>query len=182
MISLKPKHCYQILFLLLSQCICWLPWGGCFYLEHSKDWKERVKERWEEKKRKGSQIEGEKRKKQESQRGKDRLQENVSEAEGWKKRCLHLLIHAQRTRLCSKPSVMYSRQQWWMHPFSVTTLNFASPSTILLLADQEKPLHYLLLLLFWKWTPLRMNVWSRQHKFGQNGEWRYLKATGVEQR
>ena len=56
MISLKPKYRYQILFLLLSQCICWLPWGGCIYLEHSEDWMEYVKERWGKKREKAHRL------------------------------------------------------------------------------------------------------------------------------
>lgn len=94
----------------------------------------------------------------------DGLREDVLEAKRGK-RDVYICSSMQSTHVyVSKPSVMYSRQRWWMHPLSVTTLNFANPSTIPLLAEQAEPLHYSPPLLFWKWAALRMNLRTRQHK------------------
>lgn len=164
MASSKPKHCYQIFSYSDLGVLVGSLWEGASNLNVVLSESRRGKndeQKWRKKNRKAA-----------PEREIDGLQENVSEAKRSKKD-VYIYSSMQSAHVyVSKPSVMYSRQQWWMHPFSVTTLNFASPSTILLLADQAEPLHYSLHLLFWKWAALRMNLWSHQHKSGQNWEWR----------
>lgn len=58
--------------------------------------------------------------------------------------------HPCITPVCvSQPPAVFCRHHWWMHLFSVTTPNFASPSDFHQSTDPEKQLHNSVLLLDW---------------------------------
>lgn len=90
-----------------------------------------------------------------------------------KKKDIYICSSMQSTRLCF-PSPRWctqgSNDECTLSQSPLLTLQVHQPSCCW--QTRKKPLHYSVLLLFWKWTLLRMNVWSRQHKFGQNWEWR----------
>lgn len=81
-------------------------------------------------------------------------------------RCLHLLIHAERTCLCLwalgdvlKAAVMNAAL------FSHTSLISASLSAILLSAAPGRAVSLFTLVVVLKWVALRINLLCRQHKY-----------------
>lgn len=107
----------------------------------------------------------------EKNRGRGReingLQENVSEAERGKKD-VYICSSMQSAHVCvCEPSVMYSRQQWWMRPFFHTpVLSLQVYQQFCCRQTREGLFHCSLLWLFWKWVALRINLLCWQHKYG----------------
>lgn len=104
--------------------------------------------------------------KTEGEREINGLQENVSEAERGKKD-VYICSSMQSAHVCvCEPSVMYSRQQWWMWPFFHTpVLSLQVYQQFCCRQPREGLFHCSLLWLFWKWVALRINLLWRQHKY-----------------
>lgn len=171
----SPKHSVlSNLFSLLSQFACWLPRGWCFLPWNTV--KHNILKRGKRKQKKLEQERG----KQEKEKERDGVwkRDRAEDREAKKKRCLHLLIHAELICPCFQAFGDVLKAE--MRHLPLWTPRLHRP--MLLLTNREKTLYFSTPSLFGKWTPLRLDVWGHQQKFGQNREWSSWKEAGVEQR
>lgn len=163
MVSSKPK-CFNHLFIYLFYItdfseLSFTASGRCTSnSEHSVRTQSRVPNNDEHKWT--PRPEERKQAKREREREINGLQGNVSEAERGKKD-VYICSSMQSTHVCVwEPSVMYSRQQWWMQPFLQSPVLSLQGYLLALSAcgNQAGLVHYSLLRWLWKRAALRINL------------------------